>query len=164
MWGGWKSLDNCRGHFCFLEPRRTTAKRLGFLLHYKYSLTHPILSPRILYKETYLTQGFLDYLILYKFFDALTLQSHAAGVQGVNSNVKKWYTLYRKPAPNHNYTQPNSPVYPHSPYRSLKEKLRKKYQAGPQFERPEAGTLSTGPRLTLELLTFPPPPLLNNVL
>jgi hypothetical protein len=73
--GGWKSLYNAGDIF---EPRRTTAKRRGFLLPYKYSLTHPVQSPRIHYMETFKTQGFLDYLILYKFFEALTLQSHAA--------------------------------------------------------------------------------------
>jgi hypothetical protein len=73
--GGWKSLSNAADIF---EPRRTTAKRLGFLLLNKYFLAHPIQRPRIPYKETYKTQGFPDYLTLYKFFDALTLQSHAA--------------------------------------------------------------------------------------
>jgi len=96
--GGWKSLYNAADIF---EPRRTTTKRLGFLLLNKYFLTRPIQSPRILYKETFKTQGFLDYLILYKFLDALTLQSHAAGCK---TAMLKRFTLYRKPAPIHNYT------------------------------------------------------------
>jgi len=65
--------------FVFGATQEDSKKASSSFTKKKYFLAHPIQSPRILYKETYKTQGFLDYLILYKFFDALTLQSHAAG-------------------------------------------------------------------------------------